>query len=145
VPGAGRAHKTIGAVEETLQDVSEMFAGVREERRKAPRIGTQIGGLRGGTARWTQTGIRLRRVAYVPGVLVSGFAPRSRNATARMTVSGPGGAHGTVRILAGGRVVARLDGRRVTAPAPAAVATARAASASGGYVAAAPRVRGVLR
>src|SRR4051812_30867650 len=145
VPGAGRAQKTIGAVEETLQDATEMFAGVREERRKAPRIGTQVGGLRGGSARWTATGIRLRRAAYVPGVLVSGFVPRSRNATTRVTVSGPGGAHGTVRILAGGRVVARLDGRRVTARVPAAAAAARAASPAHGFVAAAPRIRGVLR
>src|SRR4051794_19504873 len=118
VPGAGRSGKTVRAVEETLEDVGRLYLGIAAERRKPPRIGTRIGGLRGGSARWTATGIQLRGVQYVPGVVVRGFAPRSPGATTRVTVSGPGGAHGTVRILPGGRVVARLDGRRVTARLP---------------------------
>jgi hypothetical protein len=55
-----------------------------------------------------------------------------------LTVSGPGGAHGTVRILAGGRVVARLDGRRLTARLPGTSRAARAAASPAlarGYVA----------
>ena len=150
VPGAGRAGKTIRAAEETLEDVGQLFGGIAVQRRKAPRIGTRVGGLRGGSARWTATGTQLRRVQYVPGVVVSGFAPRAAGATTRLTVSGAGGAHGTVRILAGGRVVARLDGRRVTARVPgtavAAIAAAARAAASRGFVARrAPRVRGSLR
>jgi hypothetical protein len=54
-----------------------------------------------------------------------------------------------VRILPGGRVVARLDGRRVTARVPVATATAAAARAAiarpDGFIAAAPRVREDLR
>jgi len=146
VPGAGRAGKTIRATEETLEDVGQLFGGIAVQRRKAPRIGTRVGGLRGGSARWTATGTQLRRVRYVPGVDVSGFAPRAPGATTRLTVSGAAGAHGTVRILAGGRVVARLDGHRVTArvPATAAAAAARVARLSRGFVAAAPRVPGVV-
>lgn len=149
VPGAGRAGKTIRAAEETLEDVGQLFGGIAVQRRKAPRIGMRVGGLRGGSARWTATGTQLRRVEYVPGVVVSGFAPRAAGATTRLSVSGAGGSHGIVRILAGGRVVARLDGRRVTARVPgtavAAIATAARAAGSRGFVAAAPRVRGDLR
>jgi pimeloyl-ACP methyl ester carboxylesterase len=138
VPGAGRASKTVRAVEETLDDVGRLYLGIAAERRKPPRIGTRIGGLRGGSARWTATGIQLRGVQYVPGVVVRGFAPRSPGATTRVTVSGPGGAHGAVRILASGRVVARLDGRRVTARVPGTSRAARAAASGArarGYVA----------
>jgi pimeloyl-ACP methyl ester carboxylesterase len=139
--GAGRAGKTVRAVERTLADAGEVFLGIAADRRKPPRIGTQIGGLRGGFARWTQTGIRLRRMQYVPGVVVTGFS--RRGGTTRVTVSGAAAAHGTVRVLAGGRVVAQLDGRRITGRAPAAT-VARAASAAAvaprGYVAHEPRV-----
>ena len=60
MPGAGRARKAANAAAETLQDVGEVFLGIAADRRKPPRVGTQIGGLRCGTARWTATGIRLR-------------------------------------------------------------------------------------
>jgi pimeloyl-ACP methyl ester carboxylesterase len=150
VPGAGRSRKTVRAVEETLQDVGELYLGIAAHRRKAPRIGTRVGGLRGGNARWTATGIRLRGVQYVPGVVVSGLAPHARNATTRVTVSGPAGAHGMVRILPGGRVAARLDGRRLTAhlPATGIVAAARAATLAArarGYVAGPTSLRGSRR
>src|SRR5205814_1401549 len=119
----------------------EVFLGIAADRRKAPRIGTQVGGLRGGFARWTATGIRLRRLQYVPGVTVTGFA--QRGGTTRVTVSGTAGAHGTVRVLAGGQVIARLDGRRITGRLPAATlarAAAAAAVAPRGYVAHEPRI-----
>jgi pimeloyl-ACP methyl ester carboxylesterase len=152
VPGAGRARKTANAVAETLQDVGEVFLGIAADRRKPPRLGTQVGGLRSGTARWTATGIRLRREEYVPGVLVSGLARRSPSATTTVTVSGAAAAHGTVRILPGGRIVARLDGRTVTTrvpgtvPAAAAARTAAAASAwPRGFVAGPVDRRGAVR
>jgi pimeloyl-ACP methyl ester carboxylesterase len=128
VPGAGRARKTVTAVQATVQDVEERFLGSAVVRRKPPRIGTRFGGLRGGSARWTATGISLRRVEYVPGVVVSGFVPRAPGATTTLTVTGAAAAHGTVRVLPGGRVVARLDGRRVTARVPAPGASAAAAA-----------------
>jgi pimeloyl-ACP methyl ester carboxylesterase len=139
--GAGRPGKTVRAVERTLADVGEVFLGIAADHRKAPRVGTQIGGLRGGFARWTSTGIRLRRVQYVPGVTVSGFA--QRGGTTRVTVSGAAAAHGTVRVLAGGQVIARLGGRRITGRVPAgtlARAAAAAAVAPRGYVSHEPRV-----
>ncbi|MEA2393360.1 MAG: hypothetical protein QOJ82_1251, partial [Solirubrobacteraceae bacterium] len=72
------------------------------------------------------------------------------NATTRVTVSGPAGAHGMVRILPGGRVAARLDGRRLTAhlPATGIVAAARAAALAArarGYVAGPTSLRGSRR
>jgi len=142
--GNGRAGKTVNAVGRTLADVGEVFAGVAADRSKAPRPGTQIGGLRSGTARWTGTGIRLRRVEYVPGVVVSGFAPRSPQRTTSVTVSGDVAAHGTVRVRPGGRVIARLDGRRLTTRLPAGAVAAQAfgQAVPGGFRAAAPR--GVL-
>jgi pimeloyl-ACP methyl ester carboxylesterase len=141
LPGAGRPGKTVRAVERTLADAGEIFLGIAADRRKPPRVGTQIGGLRGGFARWTATGIRLRNLQYVPGVVVNGFS--QRGGTTRVTVSGAAAAHGTMRVLVGGRVIARLDGRRISAQAPAAT-VARAASAAAvaptGYVARQPRV-----
>ncbi len=128
VPGAGSERKAANAAAETLQDVGEVFLGIAADRRKAPRVGTQIGGLRSGTARWTATGIRLRRVQYLPGVLVSGFAPRSRQATTTVTVSGDGAPHGTVRILPGGQIVGRFGGVRVTTRLPGSGSAARAAA-----------------
>jgi pimeloyl-ACP methyl ester carboxylesterase len=130
LPGSGQARKTVNAVAATLQDVGQVFLGIAADRRKAPRLGTQIGGLRAGTARWTATGIRLRRVEYVPGVVVSGFAPRARSATTTVTVSGAAAAHGTVRVLPGGRVVARLGGRTVRTRLPGSAAAARSAAAT---------------
>ena len=121
--GAGRARKTINAVRATLRDVGRLFTSEAIDRSAPPRVGTRVGGLRSGNARWTRTGVSLRRFEYVPGVLVSGFAPRAPGAATRVTVSGPAAAHGIVRLVGGGRVVAFLDGRRVTmrvrAPAPA--------------------------
>jgi pimeloyl-ACP methyl ester carboxylesterase len=143
LPGDGPARKTANAVARTLADTGEVFLGIAADRRKAPRLGTQIGGMRSGTARWTGTGIRLRRMEYVPGVLVSGFVPRSPRGTTSVTVSGDAAAHGTVRVLPGGRVVARLGGRRITMRLPGAAIAARAASARevpGGFRAAAPEV-----
>src|SRR5918911_87531 len=86
LPGAGRAGKTVRAVERTLPDAREIFLGLAAHRRKPPRIGTQVGGVRGGFARWTATGIRLRRMEYVPGARVTGFS--QRGGTTRVTVSG---------------------------------------------------------
>ena len=75
---------------ETLSDVGARSSSAIAPTAQAAARRPQIGGLRAGTARWTATGIRLRRVQYVPGVLVSGFAPRSRRATTSVTVSGDG-------------------------------------------------------
>jgi pimeloyl-ACP methyl ester carboxylesterase len=136
VSGADRFHKTANAAAETLQDVAEVFAGIAADRRKPPRVGTQIGGLRGGVARWTATGIRLRRVQYVPGVAISGLASRSATGGARLTVSGAAAPHGTVRILPGGRIVARLGGRRITGRVPGTARAASAVAATRGFVAA---------
>jgi len=118
LPGAGRARQTIAAARATVDDVTRLFDGLEVARDAPPRVGDRVGGLRSGSARWTRTGVSLRRVEYVPGVVVSGFAPLATGATARLTVAGPAAAHGSVRLLAGGRAVAVLDGRRVTARTP---------------------------
>ena len=79
VPGAGRERKAANAAAETLQDVGEVFLGDRRRppqaaaRRHAdrrPALAAPRAGRRPGSA--------CARVQYVPGVLVTGFAPRSR-------------------------------------------------------------------
>jgi pimeloyl-ACP methyl ester carboxylesterase len=141
VPGDGLARKTANAAAETLQDVAQVFLGIAADRRKAPRVGFRIGGLRAGTAQWTATGIRLRGVVYVPGVRVTGFAPRAKTATTTVTVSGDAAERGTVRIAPDGRITGRFGGRTVTTRLPSAAAAARAARAAAsptwvrGYVA----------
>ena len=76
VPGAGtRAQDRERRRRDAPGRRRRSSSAIAADRRKPPRVGTQIGGLRSGTARWTATGIRLRRVQYVPGVLVSGLRP----------------------------------------------------------------------
>ena len=133
VPGADRARRTIAAVRATLADVDRQFVGGAVAAGRSPRTGERVGGLRSGSAAWTRSGVRLRRVEYVPGVVVSGFDPRAAGATTRVIVSGPGGAQGSVRLLAGGRVDAVLDGR------PVRIRLARAEAAATAGPAWAPR------
>jgi pimeloyl-ACP methyl ester carboxylesterase len=113
VRGADRVRRTIAAVRATVADVDRQFVGGAVAAGRAPRAGERVGGLRSGSAVWTRSGVRLQRVVYVPGVIVSGFDPRAAGATTRLLVSGTGGARGSVRLLAGGRVDAVLDGRPV--------------------------------
>ncbi len=86
-------------------------------------VGAKVGGLRSGHATATSRGFNLRRVEFVPGVVVNGFIP-TQPGTATLTISGRGAPHGTLTMHPNGTVTGRLDGRKVS------VRAARAASAA---------------
>jgi hypothetical protein len=94
--------------------VRRQFLGDAVAAGRATPSGSRVAGLRSGTALWTSTGIRLRRVEYVPGVIVSGFAPHSTTARSSFTVAGRSAAHGQVSVAGDGRVSGRLDGQKVS-------------------------------
>jgi hypothetical protein len=74
------------------------------------------GGLRGGRYRVDgDSTLHLRRVAFVPGVRVSGRLNRFEDLRqrGRLRLSGPGTPDGALRVV-GRRVSGRLDGQRVT-------------------------------
>ena len=126
LPGRTRARKTLNAVRATLTDVQRHFAGDDPTDLAPP--GTTMLGLRAGRARRTARGLRLRRLAYVPGVGVSGTADLRRG-TAVLSVGGRPAAHGTVRYRRR-RIVAKLGGHRLTAHNRKVRATARGQAAS---------------
>jgi pimeloyl-ACP methyl ester carboxylesterase len=113
VRGASRATKTLNALRMTLDDARREFIGGAIAVGHDPLPGERTGGLRAGFAVWTATGIRLTHMAYVPGVVVSGFLPRTRTGVAHFTVTGASAAHGSVRITAHGHVTGRLGGKRI--------------------------------
>lgn len=68
------------------------------------------GGLRGGSFAVRGGRLQLRRLEAVPGVRLTGSA---RGGALRLRVTGPGAAHGRVRLTAAGVLRGRLGGRRV--------------------------------
>jgi pimeloyl-ACP methyl ester carboxylesterase len=114
VPGRSKADRTLVALRATLNDVRRQFLGDAVAAGRATPSGSRVAGLRSGSALWTSTGIRLRRVEYVPGVLVSGFSPQSATAPASFTIAGRSAARGQVRVAGDGRVSGSLDGQPVS-------------------------------
>jgi hypothetical protein len=113
VPGRDRVAKTLEALRRTVIDVYRQFGADAFAAGRDTPVGARVGGLRSGSARAERGGVRLRRVAYVPGVVVSGFL--ADDGRARFTITGPRAARGSVRVTDAGRVSGRLGGRRVTA------------------------------
>jgi pimeloyl-ACP methyl ester carboxylesterase len=114
LPGRSKADRTLVALRATLNDVRRQFLGDAVAAGRATPSGSRVAGLRSGTALWTSTGISLRRVEYVPGVIVSGFSPHSTTARASFTVAGRSAAHGQVRVAGDGHVSGRLDGQKLS-------------------------------
>jgi pimeloyl-ACP methyl ester carboxylesterase len=102
---AGLPGRTLGAVQLTRYDALVQWLG------HALDGGRRAGGLRGGTITATKGGVRLRRVQYVPGVIVSGTM--ADDGPARLRISGPAAANGRLTFRQSGRVTGRLGGRRV--------------------------------
>jgi pimeloyl-ACP methyl ester carboxylesterase len=101
----GRLGRTVGAAIDTLTDVRREVLYEKMEG-ETP---TRVGGLRGGFATASSTGLELHRVRYVPGVEVSGSAPEG--ATTTLRISGGGALRGTVMVSADMQTVSgRLDG-----------------------------------
>jgi pimeloyl-ACP methyl ester carboxylesterase len=128
VNGGSAALRTLNALRLTVSDISRQFIGDALAASRAPEPGGRVGGLRSGSATWTRGGVRFLRVEYVPGVLVSGFAPHAEGRAARFTVTGAAAARGHVRFSGSGRVTAVLGGRRISAQLSRGV-TARAGAA----------------
>jgi len=82
--------------------------------------GAKVGGLRSGHATAASNGFDLRRVEFVPGVVVSGHIPAAGSAT--LTITGTTAAHGRLTFSRSGSVSGTLDGHRVRAKAARAAA-----------------------
>lgn len=102
----GRAGRTLTAVLRTRDDslLEALSLGFASRARG--------GGLRGGTISLTQRGVVLRNVQVVEGVRVSGTFPDA-GGRARLRVSGPAAARGTVSLTTSGGATGTLGGRRV--------------------------------
>jgi pimeloyl-ACP methyl ester carboxylesterase len=124
VDGRNRTVKTVGAVGETLDDVRRHFIGDSVAAGHAPRSGSRVGGLRSGYARYTNSGIVLRKLSYVPGVTVSGLYRLSAKSSSTLTIGGKGAPHGRITLHGDGRITGRLGGRRVKLKASVARAAA---------------------
>jgi pimeloyl-ACP methyl ester carboxylesterase len=119
-PGRTRTSKTVNAVAETLDDVRRHFIGDAVAAGHSPRSGSRVGGLRGGYARYTNSGIVLKRTAYVPRIEVSGLYRLAQNSSSTLTVSGRGAPNGRLTFHGDGRVTGRLGGHKVQLAASAA-------------------------
>ena len=120
VPGRSRAVKTVNAVAETLDDVRRHFIGDALAAGHFPRSGSRVGGLRGGYARYTNSGIVLKRTAYVSRLAVSGLYRLADKSSSTLTVSGRGAPNGRITFHGDGRVTGRLGGHKLKLKATAA-------------------------
>jgi pimeloyl-ACP methyl ester carboxylesterase len=120
VSGRSRAVKTVHAVAQTLDDVRRHFIGDAVAAGHSPNTGSRVGGLRAGYARYTASGIRLVRTAYVPRVVVSGLYHLATGSSTTVKVSGRGTPHGSLTFHPGGSVSGRLGGHRIKIKASAA-------------------------
>jgi hypothetical protein len=139
IHGRTTALKIVAAVTATVRDVRLQFLGDEIAAGRETPVGAKVGGLRSGHATATSRGFNLRRVEFVPGVVVNGFIP-TQPGTATLTISGRSAPHGKLTYRANGRVTGTLAGRKVSAPA------ARAAQAvSGPLPVKLPRYRRLLQ
>jgi pimeloyl-ACP methyl ester carboxylesterase len=113
LPGRTQAARTLSALEATIRDVGRQFIGDAVEAGRPTPAGAHAAGLRSGTAVWTRSGIRFRRVEYLPGVVVSGFEANTAAGASSFTVRGRAAAAGAVRVTGAGRVSGRLGGHAV--------------------------------
>jgi pimeloyl-ACP methyl ester carboxylesterase len=117
--GRTKALKTVAAVSATVRDVRLQFLGDELAAGRATPSGAKVAGLRSGHATAASKGFDMRRVEFVPGVVVNGHVPQSGRAT--LTVRGAAAAHGRLTFRSDGSVSGTLDGHEVNAhPARAA-------------------------
>lgn len=127
--------RTVTAAVDTILDARRTILELALDFGEAP-IGVSVGGLRGGSLRFTKAGARLSRFAYVPGVEVSGLIPtamllHNSGAPANLTIGGSAASGGRLRVRSGGRLSGVLGGRSFHASASAQVKAGRASSGSG--------------
>ena len=100
----------------TVRDVRLQFLGDEIAAGQTTPAGAKVGGLRSGHATATSRGYNLRRVEFVPGVVVNGFVP-SQPGTTTLTISGRSAPHGKLTYHPNGHVTGTLNGHKVSAPA----------------------------
>jgi pimeloyl-ACP methyl ester carboxylesterase len=124
-----KAGRTLRAVVDTMIDLDRQVIGATLQAEQSLPSGSSFGGLRGGYARLTSKAVRLHRFSFVPGVDLEGVFPvrKGEVGAASVQISGSAGAHGSVRIGAGGEVSGELEGHRFAA----ATGSASAASMAG--------------
>jgi pimeloyl-ACP methyl ester carboxylesterase len=110
--------RTLIAAAATVTDAARQIIGDALALDALPR---HVGGLRAGNATVTSRAgaFKLNSYQYVPGVSVSGTVNSKR--TAKITIHGGGALRGTLRIGATGSVSGRLNGKKVTIGASAAL------------------------
>ena len=131
-PGSrGRRGRVLTALALTLKDVSEDSLTNLILDFRDPDL-ARGGGLRNGRYRLDGNGrLTLRKLAYVPGVRVSGFIRRFGEGPqrGRLRIAGPSTPNGRLRVFRN-RVAGRLGGRRVRGRLRPGVALARARTAA---------------
>ena len=121
---AGTRGRTVSAAALTVFDVLEQGA---DSLLSNPLGLIRGGGLRGGYFFETRNAIDLRKVVYVPGVVVSGSV--TDGGSAQVVISGAKATHGRLRFRHG-RVSGVLGGRRVSGRIRSLAKPARAALAA---------------
>jgi hypothetical protein len=130
--GAPRARTVAGTVD-SLLDLRRTVLTVALDFGTIP-YGARFGGLRGGAVRVTKAGALLEHFSYVPGLQLTGLVPfgillRNAGAPASLTVGGPAGPSGRLRIGSAGRLSGVLAGRSFHVRAAAKVRLASAGQA----------------
>jgi len=121
---SGKQGRTVAAASVTVFDVLEQSA---DSLLVNPLGLIRGGGLRGGRFFETANSIRLEKVEFIPGVLVSGDV--AEGGAARLAVAGPRAAAGHV-VIRHGRVTGVLGGKRVNGRIRSLSQPARAAAAA---------------
>jgi pimeloyl-ACP methyl ester carboxylesterase len=126
VAGRTKVARTVNAVVATLDDVRRQLIGDAIAAQRPVSTGSRTAGLRGGAAIVQDATAVLSRVAYVPGVEVSGTYAFRGQGTTQVRVGGPQAARGQLTIDADDRITGSLGGTAVSiAPGARAAAAPR--------------------
>ncbi len=120
LPGTGGRGKTGRTITAALRTAVDMRRQVIGDLLEAGRLPRRVGGLRGGRATISPTGVlTLSNVVYVPGVTISGIVALDPSAPVVLTVGGAKAARGNLTITPAS-ITGRLDGRAISLVAAAA-------------------------
>jgi pimeloyl-ACP methyl ester carboxylesterase len=133
----GSPGRTLTASIRTVRDLERTIVVLGISFGEIP-VGARFGGLRGGDAKVTKTGVVLDRYSYISGVQLSGQIPielllKAKGPAGNLTVAGGGAASGHVRLSTGHRISGVLGGRgfavRISARTARSATSASSASA----------------
>lgn len=123
-PGlAGKTGRTVTAVLDTILDLDRLVVAATLQAEQELPSGSRFGGLRGGFAAISSSGVRLVHFSFVRGVALSGTWPikHGQLEIRPLEVEGSAAAHGSVLIHANHRVSGTLAGARFNVEISAAV------------------------